>query len=109
MESVNINDVAQAACEKARAASSGRAATTIHGGRNLKLRQTIIALKAGHELAEHESPGEATLLVLTGQLTLHVGAEHWTGAEGDYLHIPAASHSVTAVSDTTFMLTVAKA
>ena len=32
----------------ARAATSGRAAVTVHGGREHDLRQTLIALAAGH-------------------------------------------------------------
>jgi hypothetical protein len=39
---------------------SGRAAHTLHGGHDHRLRQTLIALAAGHELGEHHSPGETT-------------------------------------------------
>src|SRR5690242_14757813 len=43
----------------AREAHSGRSAHTLHGGREHALRQTLLALAAGHALSEHESPGEA--------------------------------------------------
>jgi quercetin dioxygenase-like cupin family protein len=56
--------------EAARAVSSGRSAHTVYGGHEHSLRQTLIALTAGSELAEHESPGEATLQVLVGRVRL---------------------------------------
>jgi quercetin dioxygenase-like cupin family protein len=37
--------------------------------------QTMIALSSGTTLAEHENPGEATVLVLTGQVRLTAGPE----------------------------------
>jgi quercetin dioxygenase-like cupin family protein len=36
----------------------------VFGGREHVLRQTLIALAAGHQLDEHDSPGEATVHVL---------------------------------------------
>ena len=48
----------------ARAASSGRSAHTVYGGHEHVLRQTLIALRAGSSLDEHENPGEATVQVL---------------------------------------------
>ena len=47
------------------ASSSGRAARTVHGGHEHVLRQTVIALAAGQTLAEHENPGEATVMSCT--------------------------------------------
>ena len=59
--------------EKASSASSGRSAHTIYGGHEHALRQTLIALRAGSNLDEHENPGEATLQVLHGRVTLVAG------------------------------------
>lgn len=56
--------------EIARGASSGRSDHTIYGGHEHILRQTMIALRAGSELHEHENPGEATVQVLHGRVTL---------------------------------------
>jgi hypothetical protein len=50
----------------AREASSGRSAKTVYGGHEHVLRQTLIALAAGHRLDEHDNPGEATVHVLHG-------------------------------------------
>lgn len=54
----------------ARAAGNGRSARTVQGGHEHALRQTVIALIAGSELADHRSPGEAALQVLHGRVRL---------------------------------------
>lgn len=96
-------DLARTASE----AGSGRASETIFGGHEKRMRQTVVALRAGAELAEHQSPGEATLLVISGRLRLRAGDITWSGRTWDYLLIPGAPHSVEAETDTTFLLTVA--
>lgn len=93
--------------DKARAASSGRAAVTVHGGRDHDLRQTLIALAEGRSLGEHEAPGEATLQVLVGRVRLHAGEEAWEGSVGDHVVIPPARHDLAALTDAVVLLTVA--
>ncbi len=95
--------------ERALAASSGRSAHTVYGGHEHVLRQTLIALQAGSNLDEHESPGEATLQVLHGRVTLVAGENRWNGSPGDLITIPDSRHSVEAVEDSAFLLTVGKA
>lgn len=94
--------------EIARNAASGRSAHTLYGGHEHVLRQTMIALKAGAMLNEHENPGEATLQVLHGRVTLLAGEVTWNGSPGDLLFIPEARHSLEAVEDSVVLLTVAK-
>ena len=94
--------------EKAVTATSGRSAHTIHGGHEHVLRQTLIALRGGSGLDEHESPGEATLQVLHGQVILVAGDETWNGSVGDLMIIPDARHALRAVEDSVVLLTVAK-
>jgi quercetin dioxygenase-like cupin family protein len=91
----------------ARATRSGRSAHTVHGGHEHALRQTLITLTAGAGLAEHNSPGEATLQVLRGRVQLSTATEAHEGAAGDLLVIPAERHALTALDDSAVLLTVA--
>jgi quercetin dioxygenase-like cupin family protein len=107
MESRSLTGLAEEQLATAREASSGRAAHTVYGGREHDLRQTLIALAAGRALAEHEAPGEATLQVLTGQVRLSAGDDHWEGRAGDHVVIPPDRHDLTALTDAAVLLTVA--
>lgn len=94
--------------EIARNASSGRSAHTVYGGHEHALRQTMIALRAGSTLDEHENPGEATVHVLHGRVTLVAGGDRWNGSPGDLLFVPDSRHALEAVEDSVVLLTVAK-
>jgi quercetin dioxygenase-like cupin family protein len=76
----------------ARTAGSGRSAHTVHGGHEHALRQTLIALTAGSGLAEHNSPGEATLQVLRGRVRLTTADDGKDAGPGDLLVIPPQRH-----------------
>lgn len=93
--------------ETASTSSSGRSAHTIYGGHERVLRQTLVALRAGSDLDEHESPGEATLQVLHGRVTLVAGDNRWNGSPGDLIVIPDSRHALEAVEDSVVLLTVA--
>ena len=105
MESTSLEQLAEQELALARAAHSGRAARTIHGGQQHVLRQTLIALASGHELAEHESPREATLQVLVGQVRLSSATDSWEGAAGEFVVIPVERHSLLAIDDSVVLLT----
>jgi quercetin dioxygenase-like cupin family protein len=94
--------------EHALSASSGRSSETLFGGHEHVLRQTLIALRAGEGLSEHENPGEATLEVLVGRVLLKSGETQWNGSVGDLMIVPNARHSLDAVEDSVILLTVAK-
>ena len=89
MDGISLSTLAHEHLEAARSSSSARSARTIHGGHDRSLRETVIALLAGHELAEHESPGEATLQVLEGRVRLSAEDESWEGSTGDHVVTPS--------------------
>ncbi|WP_062465038.1 cupin domain-containing protein [Demequina soli] len=107
MEPENLADVVDAQLELARASSSGRHSVTLMGGRGSDLRQTVIALAAGNRLHDHESPGEATLHVLSGEVELTTATAGATLEPGDYLVIPPERHGLEALTDCAVLLTVA--
>ncbi|QWZ09858.1 cupin domain-containing protein [Nocardioides panacis] len=109
MQKESLTALVRQHLEKAMTASSGRSAHTLYGGHEHVLRQTLIALRAGSNLDEHESPGEATLQVLHGRVTLVVAENRWNGSPGDLMFIPPSPHSLEAVEDSVVLLTVGKA
>jgi quercetin dioxygenase-like cupin family protein len=108
VQKTSLTALARTEMGSALRASSGRSAKTIYGGHEHRLRQTLIAIKAGEMLAEHESPGEATVQVVQGRILLTSGEEEWSGWTGDLIIVPDAPHSVTAVEDSSILLTVVK-
>ena len=92
----------------ARAAGADRAAETVYGGHEKVLRQTVIGLRAGASLSEHQNPGEATVHVLSGRVRLSAGAASWDGRTGDLIVVPDRRHALEALEDSVVLLTVAK-
>lgn len=107
MDKISLEAKAHQLARQAAESSSGRAADTVFGGHDKQMRQTVLALRAGSRLAEHESPGEATLLVVSGHLRLISGETTWHGRDWDFLIVPDAPHSVEADTDAVFVLSVA--
>jgi len=107
MNTTSLTQLGVEQLANARAASSGRSASTVHGGREHDLRQTLIALAAGHSLGEHDAPGEATLQVMVGQVLLTAGNDRWEGEAGDHVIIPPHRHDLAALTDAVVLLTVA--
>jgi quercetin dioxygenase-like cupin family protein len=105
MQKLSLDAVARAQLEAAGRSAAARAASTIVGGHEHVMRQTVVALKAGAELSEHENPGEATLYVILGRVELRADADVWQARTGDLIEIPPARHSVLAVEDSAVLLT----
>lgn len=102
----NLLELSASLLAEAGAATSHRAAHTVFGGRERIMRQTLVALAAGAELAEHDSPGEATLYVLDGIVTLRTaGGDSVEMRPGDHLEIPLERHGVHAETNAAFLLT----
>ena len=104
MDKVDLTGTAEELSRTAATHPSGRAARTVHGGHDARLRQTLLALAAGQELAEHANPGEATLHVLSGHVRVLAGSDSGEGRTGDLLVVPRELHSVLAVEDSTVLL-----
>lgn len=107
MQKLSLEAIAREQLDQARR-NGGRAASTVYGGHEQVLRQTVMALVAGTEVKEHESPGAATLHVLSGRIRLTAGADGWDGRSGDLIVIPPTRHGLNAVEDSVVLLTVAK-
>jgi quercetin dioxygenase-like cupin family protein len=107
MEKFSLTALAREQLELAQRASSGRSASTVYGGHEHTLRQTVIALGAGQVLEEHENPGEATVHVLRGRVRLAAGDVSWEGSTGDLLIVPNSRHSLEALEASAVLLTVA--
>ncbi|MBC3193009.1 cupin domain-containing protein [Pseudonocardia sp. C8] len=106
MQKISLEAMVRTQLAAAADSGNGRAARTVFGGHEHRLRQTLIALRAGASLADHESPGEATLQVLHGRVRLTAGDDSWDGRRGDLLIIPPAVHRLDAVEDAAVVLTV---
>jgi quercetin dioxygenase-like cupin family protein len=108
MQKISLTALARVELNTARVTSSSRSAKTVCGGHEHLLRQTVIALWADESMAEHENPGEATVQVSHGRIVLAAGDESWSGWTGDLIIVPDVRHSLTAIEDSTILLTVVK-
>ena len=107
MEKISLTALVRQQLLLADSASNGRSSQTVYGGHEHVLRQTVIALKSGELLSEHENPGEATVHVLQGRVRLAAGSDSWDGSPGDLLIIPQAPHSLESLETAAVLLTVA--
>ncbi|HVS68000.1 MAG TPA: cupin domain-containing protein [Mycobacteriales bacterium] len=107
MQKMSLDAIGREQLEEARR-GSGRAASTVFGGHEQVLRQTVIGLVAQAEMKEHESPGAATLHVLSGRVRLTAADNSWDGRTGDLIVIPNERHGLVALEDSVVLLTVAK-
>jgi quercetin dioxygenase-like cupin family protein len=105
MQKISLDALAREQLEAARRSSAARAATTVVGGHERVLRQTLIALLADATLDEHENPGEATLYVVSGRVVLRAGGDAWEARTGDLVEVPPARHDLQAVEDSVVLLT----
>jgi quercetin dioxygenase-like cupin family protein len=101
----SLEATAREQLDAARRSTAARAASTVYGGHEKTMRQTVVALVAGAELAEHENPGEATLYVITGRIRLVTGHDSWDGRAGDLIVVPQQRHALQAIEDCAVLLT----
>lgn len=103
---VSLTDAGASLLDEARSNDNGRAALTLTPAPGGPLKQTLLALTAGHELSEHPTPGPASLHVLEGSATLIVGEDDTAASAGTWLVIPREPHRLRAEQDTLALLTV---
>ncbi|UVI37769.1 LuxR family transcriptional regulator [Brevibacterium spongiae] len=103
-EAQNLAELSRELLGRARGVRSGRSAQSIFTG--TYLRQVLLTLTAGSELADHDSPPEATLQVVEGKVRMSTAEESWELSVGDHIEIPPQRHSVTALDDAAFILTI---
>lgn len=108
MQQLSLTALAREQLQIARASTSGRSASTVYGGQDHVLRQTLIAIVGGRRLDEHANPGEVTVHVLHGRVTVVAADNKWHGSAGDLIIVPDSTHSLEAVEDAVVVLTVAK-
>lgn len=105
---VDLEQRAASALEAALAGERGRSVELII--RDGPLRQSIVALRAGTALPEHESPDGATIQVLIGHLAVtgpQGSAPSAAVRAGELAPLPHPRHAVDAMVDSVFLLTVA--
>ena len=87
----------------------------LRGDRNAKtlvkepgFRVVLVAMRAGAHLAEHAVHEQATVQVLTGHLTIHVGSRHLdVRSDGLVALEPHVEHDVEALEESAVLLTIA--
>jgi quercetin dioxygenase-like cupin family protein len=103
---VDLTDLATELLEKAALAHARRASRTLAHPVD-GLRQTVVALLAGADLGEHESPGPASLQVLRGQVRVVSGNGSVLLRAGEIAPVPMQRHSLHADDDSVVLLSVA--
>ncbi len=103
---IDLHALAGDLLDKAVSEPAGRAARTLPHPVD-GLRQTVIALRAQAELAEHASPGPASLLVIRGSVRLVAGTASVDLVAHQFCPIPDRRHSLHAEEDSVVLLSVA--
>lgn len=107
MEVLRVEELAAVHLELAGENDSGRSATTLYSRPGARLRQTLIALDAGQTLGEHQSPGDASLMCLQGDVLLRTGDTEVELRTGDLVAVPPQRHDVHARAASVLLLSVA--
>ncbi|SNS94603.1 hypothetical protein SAMN06309944_1476 [Micrococcales bacterium KH10] len=104
---MNLKDLADHHLHQARDAAHGRSAELIvHDG---PLRQSVLALSEGTELAEHNTPTAASLHVIQGTVEVRYESSVVTLNSGDLHTLLHERHAVVALVDSVALLTAVSA
>ncbi len=97
-----VDEKASQLLAQACATENGRAAKMLVS--DGPLRQTVIALRKGTVLQEHNSPPAASIFLFTGEVSVE-GQEKITIGAGQLITLTHQRHSVSALEDSVFLLT----
>ncbi|MFJ5230623.1 cupin [Kitasatospora sp. NPDC088391] len=104
---IDLGALAEEHAALAAAGPHGRSAhLVLHDG---VLRQTVIALRAGAALDEHNAPVAASLQVLRGRVSLTVAGRRLEVAAGELCPVPQERHGLIAHTDAVVLLTAVTA
>lgn len=98
----HLEQLASSHLQAARSNDNGRSAELIL--QDGPLRQSVLALREGTELAEHNSPHAASLQVLVGRVRV-TGIEAPVLDAGELHTLTHQRHAVEALEDSVFLLT----
>jgi quercetin dioxygenase-like cupin family protein len=107
MDVLRVEELAAVHLGLAADSDSGRSSTTLYGRGGARLRQTLIALEAGQTLGEHQSPGDASLMCLQGEVVLRAGDVEVELRAGELVAVPPQRHDVHALVASVLLLSVA--
>ena len=99
---VDLRAEGEALVQEARSTGRGRAVRAVvrQPGQSL----ILLGLPAGGGLPEHDAPGPASLLCLSGRVTLSSEGSSHTMPAGTACVIPSERHEVTAAVDSVCLL-----
>ena len=103
---IDVHALAGELLQKATSEDAGRAARTLPHPVD-GLRQTLIALREGAEMHEHESPGAASLMVIRGRVRIRAGDDSVDLGPHQIAPIPDRRHSLEAAEQSVVLLSVA--
>ena len=104
---ISLPTAAQELLERARSSQAGRAARTMTPGAGAPLKQTLLALRSGESLHDHDSPPAATLQVLVGSVRITGGGQEQPAlGVGDLAPIPPVRHGLDALEDSAVLISV---
>ena len=103
---IDVHALAEELLQKAAGEGAGRAARTLPHPVD-GLRQTLIALRQGVVMDEHESPGAASLMVLRGRVRILAGDDGIDVGAQQIVPIPDQRHSLSASEQSVVLLSVA--
>jgi quercetin dioxygenase-like cupin family protein len=85
----------------------GMLSHTIQNDDRVKI--TLFAFAAGHEMAAHAAPASATIQILQGEATLTLGSDAHQVAAGCLAHMPPQlRHAIVAKTPMLMLLTMLK-